>query len=213
MSAEFLRLQIECVSKTYGARRVLRSVSAELHAGDILLVTGRNGAGKSTLLRIIAGLLRPSEGAVHFWRDGVLLSSERRRHAFGYVGADVQLYRELTAGEHIDLVARLRGLPDSPTALAAALDRVGLGGRESEPISGYSSGMLQRLRYALALLHRPRVLLLDEPTTNLDQAGVAIASAIIAEIGRQGIVVIATNDPRDMCYGDLQLALDRGDDG
>jgi heme exporter protein A len=213
VSAEGIRLQIDHVGKTYGSRRVLRQVSAELECGDTLLVTGRNGAGKTTLLRIIAGLLRPSEGAIHFWRDGVRYGEEQRRRAFGFVGPYIQLYRELTAREHIELVARLRSLPLQPGASAATLAEFGLAGREDEPIGSYSSGMIQRLRYALALLHRPDVLLLDEPTTNLDDAGVALVGWLVDETARRGIVVLASNDPRDVHFGELVLNLDGPADG
>ena len=91
---------------------------------------------------------------------------------------------------------------------AAALEQVGLGGRDDERIGGFSSGMQQRLRYALALLHRPHLLLLDEPTTNLDAPGIALVEQVIKDAATRGIVVLATNDPRDVQYGDLVLALD-----
>lgn len=208
VSGERIRLRIDQVGKTYGARSVLRSVSAELGCGDVLLVTGRNGAGKSTLLRIIAGLLRPSQGAVELWSDGVLLTVEQRRNVLGFVGPDIHVYRELTAREHVDLLSRLRGLPASAAGEPTVWERVGLAGREDEPVAGFSSGMIQRLRYALALLHQPSLLLLDEPTTNLDAPGIALVDAIIRDAARDGIVVIATNDPRDFVYGELMLPLD-----
>ncbi len=213
MSVDHIRLQIDHVGKTYGTRRVLQSVCADLKDGDILLVTGRNGAGKSTLLRIIAGLLRPSQGAVHIWLDGVAVRGEARRHVLGFVGADVHLYRDMTAREHLRLLARLRGLPMDVSRCAAALEQVGLGGREDDLIAGFSSGMQQRLRYALALLHRPRLLLLDEPTTNLDAPGIAIVEQVIKDAAAGGVVVLATNDPRESQYGTLVLALDEAAGG
>ena len=129
VSADPIRLQIDGVSKTYGSRRVLRRVSAELAGGETLLVTGRNGAGKSTLLRIIAGLLRPSVGAVRFWSGDRPVPDEQRRRQFGFVGPEIRLYRELTASEHLRFVARLRGLPDDRAGEAASLELVGLAGR------------------------------------------------------------------------------------
>ncbi len=93
------------------------------------------------------------------------------------------------------------------------LEFVGLAGREDEPVIGFSSGMLQRLRYALALLHAPSMLLLDEPTTNLDAGGIALVDRVVAQMAGNGIVVIATNDQRDMRYGDLVLPLDETRDG
>ena len=213
VSADPIRLQIDRVSKTYGSRQVLRSVSADLVCGDRLVVTGRNGAGKSTLLRIIAGLLRPTQGAVHFWRGDVPISGEARRHACGFVGPDVRLYRELTAREHLRFVTQVRGLPEDSSVCAALLELVGLAGREDEPVGDYSTGMRQRLQYALAVLHRPQVLLLDEPATNLDEAGIAVVDHIVEQVTCSGIVVIATNDARDMRYGNLVLPLDTTLDG
>ena len=96
---------------------------------------------------------------------------------------------------------------------AAALEQVGLSGREDDLIAGFSSGMQQRLRYALALLHRPRLLLLDEPTTNLDAPGIAIVERVIKDAAAGGVVVLATNDPRDAQYGTLVLALDEAAGG
>ncbi len=206
-------MQIDRVSKSYGARRVLRHVSADLQVGDRLLVTGRNGAGKSTFLRIVAGLLRPSEGAVRFWRDGELLADESRRRAVGFIGPDVRLYRELTAREHLEFVGQLRGLPVDAGVAETALEQVGLAGRADQAVAAFSTGMQQRLRYAVALLHRPCLLLLDEPTTNLDDAGVAMVGRIVAAAAFDGIVVVATNDPRDLHLGELVLALDEQADG
>ena len=213
VTADRVRLQIDRVSKTYGSRRVLRPVSAELRCSDTLLVTGHNGVGKSTLLRIISGLLRQSEGAVQYWQDGVALDAATRRRAFGFVGPDLRLYRELTAREHLEFVGRLRGLPRHSVHIETALEMVGLGGRADLAVSAFSSGMVQRLRYALALMPAPRVLVLDEPTTNLDDEGVKMVGRIVEMVARDGIVVIATNDPRDQRYGELVLALDQPADG
>jgi heme exporter protein A len=202
-----IRLQIDGVSKRYGARRVLHNIAADLSSGDVLLVTGHNGVGKSTLLRILAGLQRPSSGVVSYTSDGIQIEPVAARSIVGMVGPDVHLYRELTAREHIEFIADVRSLKLERVAQHELLASVGLGGRGDELVGGFSSGMQQRLRYALALLHQPTVLLLDEPTTNLDQDGIAIVDRIIAEQRVRGLTVIATNDPRDRKYGDFMLAL------
>jgi heme exporter protein A len=202
-----IRLLIDGVSKRYGARRVLDNIEANLSSGDVLLVTGHNGVGKSTLLRVLAGLQRPSTGIVTYVSSGVEIEPTAARSIIGMVGPDVHLYRELTAREHIEFIADVRSIELDVGAQQAMLTNVGLGGRGDELVGGFSSGMQQRLRYALALLHQPTVLLLDEPTTNLDQAGIAIVDRIIAEQRMRGLTVIATNDPRDRKYGDFVLAL------
>jgi heme exporter protein A len=201
------QLILDDVSKWYNSRRVLYRVAAELTTGDVLLVTGRNGIGKSTLLRLLAGIQQPSSGTIRYSIAGVMYTPPEAHRAIGMVGADIQLYRELTAREHLAFVADVRGLPLSRQSAEATLAEVGLEGRADEFVAGFSSGMLQRLRYALALLHRPPVLLLDEPTTNLDVAGIALVDRVVEAQRRRGITVIATNDRRDLRYGDLVLAL------
>lgn len=199
------RLVIDGVSKRYGGRPVLRDIVAEVQAGDVLLVTGPNGIGKSTLLRLLAGLQQPSDGTIAYELGGTVYDPIEARVALGFVGSDVHLYRELTAHEHLRFVVDVRGLPRE--GVDRALDDVGLAGRGDELVGAFSSGMQQRLRYALALLHGPAVLLLDEPTTNLDAAGIALAARIISEQRSRGITVIATNDDRDRRFGDFVLSL------
>lgn len=204
-----VQLQIDGLSKQYGTRWVLRNIHAELQQGDVLLITGHNGAGKSTLLRLIAGLQRPTSGMVTCTIAGEVFHPSAARSFLAMVGPDVQLYRELTAIEHLDFVNDVRGSAHSDDKQRRLLGRVGLGGSEDSLVGSFSSGMQQRLRYALALMKEPVVLLLDEPTTNLDAAGIALVDTIVAEQRERGITVIATNDRRDRQYGTLQLALDK----
>jgi heme exporter protein A len=207
------RLTIDHISKQYGGRRVLYNIAAEVYTGDVLLITGHNGIGKSTLLRLLAGLQQPSSGAISYVLDGIAHGPADARATIGMVGPDVQLYRELTAREHVAFVNDVRGLGYDSGAQLAALERVGLEQRADDLVANFSSGMMQRLRYALALLAAPTVLLLDEPTTNLDAAGIALVDRIVAEQRERGITVIATNDARDRRYGDLVLALDERERG
>jgi len=203
-----VQLQIDGLSKQYGTRWVLRNIHAELQQGDVLLITGHNGAGKSTLLRLLGGLQRPTSGTVTYTVDNEVFEPSDARSFLALVGPDVQLYRELTAVEHLRFVNEVRDLRQTDGKQRALLQVVGLGGSEDALISSFSSGMQQRLRYALALMVEPAVLLLDEPTTNLDTAGIALVDRVVAEQRQRGITVIATNDRRDRQYGTLQLALD-----
>jgi heme exporter protein A len=204
-----VQLQIDGLSKQYGTRWVLRDIHAELQQGDVLLITGHNGAGKSTLLRLIAGLQRPTSGAVTYTVDSEVFEPSAARAFLAMVGPDVQLYRELTAIEHLRFVNDVRGNRHSDDEQRRLLQNIGLGGSEDALVGSFSSGMQQRLRYALTLMTEPAVLLLDEPTTNLDAAGIALVDRVVAEQRERGITIIATNDRRDRQYGTLQLALDK----
>ncbi len=204
------RLELQGVGKRYGRLHVFRDLVAEVESGQVLVVAGRNGSGKSTLLRIIAGLARPTWGQVLFYRDGRLLSPEERRRQIGLVAVDVSLYGELTGWENLAFFARLHGCPLTPEEGESLLKDVGLAGRGDDLVQNYSSGMRQRLKYACALLHRPALLLLDEPGANLDEAGRAIVEEFIARQRRHGLVVLATNDVREVAYGDVVLRLGGG---
>jgi heme exporter protein A len=204
---EQLALELSDLAAGYGARRVLAGVSLTLRAGETLVVAGQNGSGKSTLLRLLCGLQRPTAGRVTYVVGGRRYRPDEARALVGWVAPDLQLYRELTAIENLEFFASVRGLRRERAELEALLEQVGLGGRGGDLLAAYSSGMAQRLRYAYALLHRPPVLLLDEPTVTLDERGAALVERIVAAQRERGIAVIATNDPRELRYGDYVLRL------
>lgn len=200
-------LSVRGLAKSYGARGLFRDVTFDLTPGDSLVITGRNGSGKSTLLRILCGLIRPSAGSVTF-RVGERPASDRERRAMmGLVAPDLILYDELTALENLHFFARVRGLPRSDEELLALLEDVGLAGRGHDPAGTFSSGMRQRLKYAYALLHRPPILFLDEPTANLDEAGIAFVHRCITRQREGGILIVATNDREELQFGDRILRL------
>jgi heme exporter protein A len=201
------RLTVSGVGAGYGARRVFADISLDLRAGEVLVVCGPNGSGKSSFLRILAGLQRADAGVVAYEHRGARVDPRDAAPLIGWVAPDLNLYRELTARENLRFFAEVRRVPLDDAAIDALLGRVGLGGRGDDRLAAYSSGMAQRLRYAYALLHRPPVLLLDEPTVTLDERGAAVVEAVIAEQRRHGLVVVATNDPRELRFGDLILRL------
>ena len=187
---------------------MLAGVTLTLRRGETLVVAGSNGSGKSTLLRLLCGLQRPTAGDIAYQIGSRRLLPAEARDLVGWVAPDLQLYRELTALENLQFFAEVRGLRRTPAELEALLDRVGLGGRGGDLLAAYSSGMGQRLRYAYALLHHPPVLLLDEPTLTLDERGAAVVERIVHAQRERGMLVIATNDPRELRYGDYVLRLD-----
>jgi heme exporter protein A len=200
-------LRVENLSKRFGSRIVLRNVCAEVQAGETLVVTGHNGSGKSTLLSAIAGLVRTDTGQTRFLMDGRELTVDERRREVGLVAPDLNLYAELTALENLEFFARLRSLPRDAKELQALLERVGLEGRGHDLVGGFSSGMRVRLKYAVALHARPTFLLLDEPTAMLDESGVRLVESVIAEQRQRGVLVLATNDPREERHADLVISM------
>lgn len=200
-------LAIDSVSKSYGARRVLRDVTARAVAGQVLVVAGPNGSGKSTLVKMIARLTRPTDGRVLWKLDGQTLPAADARRVVGMVSPDLTFYDELSAIENLRFFAQVRGLSATPEFVQSLLDRFELGGRGRDLVGAYSSGMKQRLKYAFALMHGPRLLLLDEPTANLDERGVALVYDAIAQARLSKCIVIATNEPEEVRLGDVIIQL------
>jgi len=184
------KLHFENVRRRFGRLSVLQGVSGTVLPGEALLVTGPNGSGKSTLLRCLAGILAPDGGRIDYQEDERALDLAERRLRIGYVAPDLAFYSELTVAENLQFFARLRRV--SPERGFEVLDRLAL--PTDRMVGTLSSGMRQRLRWGWALLHRPRLLLLDEPFQNLDAPGEEGTRALLHEHLEQtpgGLAVIA----------------------
>ncbi len=158
------------LSRSFGRRRVLHDIDLTLDPGEALAVAGPNGAGKSTLLRLLAGLMRPSAGEVRVMGRPVRGNDGDARRAIGLLSHQTLLYDDLTLLENLTFAARLYGIAQARETARAALEQAGLAPRADELPRRLSRGMLQRAAIARALLHGPRLLLLDEPFTALDAA-------------------------------------------
>jgi heme exporter protein A len=202
-----IEVQIDHLAKTYRYRPIFADVCATVQAGETLAITGPNGSGKSTLLRIVCGLTPPTRGQVRLRVDGREVERHERLRYLGLVAPDLALYDELTALENLEFFARVRGLTCDPAALRQRLAQVGLKGRGNDRVGTFSSGMKQRMKFAYALLHEPPVLLLDEPGSNLDEAGRELVARVIAAQRERGVTLLATNDPQEVTYGDRILHL------
>jgi heme exporter protein A len=156
--------------RTFGRLRVLYDIDLTLSPGEALAIAGPNGAGKSTLLRILAGLMRPTAGEVHVLGRPVTANAAEARRAIGLLSHQSLLYDDLTVMENLTFAARLYGLARPADAARTALEAAGLTGRGDDSPRRLSRGLLQRAAIARALVHAPRVLLLDEPFTALDAA-------------------------------------------
>jgi heme exporter protein A len=202
-----VRIVFTELAKRYDMRVVFKSVSGAAEPGGVLVLTGANGSGKSTLMSILCGLLRPSRGSVQYLLDGEELPRSDWRLHIGVVAPAMSVYEELDAMENLQFFARVRGVGDHDRC-RQLLEQVGLDPRRTTPAHGFSTGMLQRLKIAQALLHEPPVLMLDEPGSNLDPSGQEwLADHVRAQAVAGKTVILATNDRREMEWGDHHVRL------
>jgi len=198
-----MKLILENISRSFPGRKVFSNISAVVEKGEILVITGPNGSGKTTLIRIIGSLLPPTSGKVVFNNEDKQFSGSDILRYVGIVAPDLFLYDELTANENIRFFARVSGI--SRGNFDGELAKFGLQGRGDDMVQSYSSGMKQRLKYILALMKQPPLLLLDEPTSNLDEQGKAVIEDVIKK--HVGITVIATNEDSEINYGSRKITL------
>ncbi|NUQ20535.1 MAG: heme ABC exporter ATP-binding protein CcmA [Gemmatimonadaceae bacterium] len=197
------------LTRAFGVRRAVDKVDLAIESGECLALFGPNGAGKTTLLRLFAGLLRPTSGEARV--GGVTLpGGARARATVGLISHQTMLYPALTALENLLFAARLHGVPDARDAALAALERVSMADRAETLVRDLSRGMQQRVTVARALVHRPRVLLLDEPFTGLDDAGSTTLAATLTELAEEGAaLLLVTHDVREGLALATQVAVMR----
>ncbi len=194
MTADFDAVTLHDVSRHYGRRRALSHVTLTIRAGEIVGLLGPNGAGKSTLIGVLATLVTPTSGDIRYGPHAGRLFTAVLRGRIGLLAHELHLYPELTARQNLTFFARLYGL-DGYETVDAALASAGLADRGDDEVSAFSRGMRQRLALERALLHRPRLVLLDEPFTGLDDRAVGIVSDRVRRLAAGGaIVLIATHD-------------------
>jgi heme exporter protein A len=194
VSFDFERVELADVSRHFGRRRAVSRVSLTIHAGDILGLLGPNGAGKSTIIGMLATLVAPTSGAVRYGDRLAKESGAAVRSRIGLLAHELHLYPELTAEQNLEFFARLHGI-DPASVVAHALEAAGLSERGGDEVSGFSRGMRQRLALERALLHRPRIILLDEPFTGLDDRAVTLVAERLRRLAAGGaLIVLATHD-------------------
>jgi heme exporter protein A len=194
VSADFESVQLTDVSRHFGRRRALARVSLTARSGDIIGLLGPNGAGKSTLIGILATLVAPTGGDVAYGDAGTGTAGPALRSRIGLLAHELHLYPELSARQNLTFFAQLYGL-DPAAVVDAALTRAGLADRADDAVAGFSRGMRQRLALERALLHGPRLVLLDEPFTGLDDHAVGVVADRLRRLAADGcIVFVATHD-------------------
>ncbi len=187
-------ITVQGLSKNFGQLRAVDRVSFEVSEGELFGFLGPNGAGKTTTISMVCGLLKPDEGTVRIGDCDLWQDPRRTKRLLGLVPQELALYEELSARENLVFWVGLYGLGHSELRQRSGelLDRVGLAERAREPVSRYSGGMKRRLNLAIGLVHRPKALLLDEPTVGIDPQARNNILDIIRDIARQGTTIIFT---------------------
>ncbi|MGD0610357.1 MAG: ATP-binding cassette domain-containing protein [Anaerolineales bacterium] len=186
-------IRAEGLTKDYGSRRAIENLTFEARQGEVVGFLGPNGAGKTTTLRILTGYMPPTSGSAQVAGYDVVDDSLEVRRRVGYLPETVPLYPDMTVFEYLKFMADLRHIPDSDDLIDETLEMVGMGERADGYIANLSKGMRQRIGLAQALLHKPEVLILDEPTIGLDPAQVVEIRNIIRETGKERTVLLSTH--------------------
>jgi heme exporter protein A len=197
---DFDSVRLVDVSRHFGRRRALSRLSLTASAGDIVGLLGPNGAGKSTLLGLLATLVAPTTGDVRFGDRSAEEIGPPLRRRIGLLAHELHLYSELSARKNLAFFAQLYGL-DPRAVVDAALDRAGLADRADDEVSAFSRGMRQRLALERALLHQPKLVLLDEPFTGLDDQAASVVAERLRRLAAAGCIVVTATHDLDLADG------------
>ncbi len=207
-------VSFERVSKRYGRLLALRNISLAIQPGQFVALLGPNGSGKSTLIKVAAQAAQPTSGEVHFTEVNgeAILSPKEARARIGLVGHNSLTYDDLTAEENLAFFAKLYGVADAVSRIGELLQAVGLGARKGSLVRTFSRGMRQRLSIARALLPLPGLLLLDEPTTGLDQSALSWLTEYLRQLHSGGCTILmSTHGASDvLALATRKINLDAG---
>jgi ABC-2 type transport system ATP-binding protein len=204
-------IKVSGLTKDYGARRAIHNLSFDAQQGEIVGFIGPNGAGKTTTMRILTGYMPPTDGEAIVAGYDVVEESLEVRKRVGYLPETVPLYTDMVVFDYLKFMGELRKIPNVDARVDEVLDMVGLFDRANGYIGNLSKGMRQRVGLAQALLHRPEVLILDEPTIGLDPGQVVEVRELIREIGKERTVLLSThilNEAQNIC--DRVLIINQG---
>jgi heme exporter protein A len=186
------------LNMTFGRRLIFNGINFGYKENGIYGISGPNGSGKSTLVKIIAGLLTASGGKMVHKNSEHEIIPEKLHNYIGFVSPYLVLYEEFSAWENLIYYAKIRGIPFDGDIATDLLKRFLLYDRRDDLIKTYSSGMKQRMKFVFALIHKPWILIFDEPTSNLDEEGKKCVYDIVREQANNAIIIIASNDQTDL---------------
>lgn len=184
---------------------VFKNISYRFESGKRYSLIGPNGSGKSTLLKIISNNIKPTKGRVVYNIDGQTISNDKSYQYYGFIAPYLSIYEELLPLEHIKIISKIRKIPYSTQKGMELLEEFQLEKHYLKPIRFFSSGMKQRMKFLLSILHSPSILFLDEPFSNLDEKGIEIFSRNIDNYTKNGILIIASNDIREIALTNFSI--------
>jgi ABC-2 type transport system ATP-binding protein len=187
-----IALDVEAVSKSFGTTRATDGISLRLRKGEILGLLGPNGAGKSTTMKLILGVIKPDSGTIRVFGKDVVQGGIETKQLVGYVPETPQLYEFLSGVEYLDFVADMYGMSsdDRKERITEFLSALELVGHENQMISGYSQGMKQKIAITAALMHHPKLLILDEALNGLDPRSAKIVKDVVRNLAKEGISIL-----------------------
>ena len=191
-------IQSQNLSKLFGRRLIFKEINFNWSEKGVFGISGPNGSGKSTLVKIIAGLIAASSGKIiHKNSEGEIIPEKLHNH-IGFVSPYLVLYEEFSAWENLKIFSKIRDVEFNEDLIIFYLKKFLLDTRKDDLVKTYSSGMKQRLKFIFALMHSPELLIFDEPTSNLDEEGKKAVYEIVREEGKSRIVIIASNELKDL---------------
>jgi len=202
------KLTLDNVTKLFGRRVVFKDLSFTFGSGSIFGIAGHNGSGKSTLTKIIASIISPTRGKIIHKYDDKVIDPDALLNYMGFLSPYLVLYDEFTAQENVDISFKIRGIEYDRQRVDRLFSELRIDDRRDDLLKTYSSGMKQRMRLIFALLHSPKLILLDEPTSNLDDTGKQTFYELIKNEAKNNLVIIASNEEKDLelCSGILNLS-------
>jgi heme exporter protein A len=198
MSTNQYSIQCESISKNFGRRVIFKNLSFQFNANGVYGISGPNGSGKSTLIKIIAGINSPSTGRINHKDNQKEIIPEKLHNYLGFVSPYLVLYEEFSAWENLEQFAKIRDIEFNKGKIELLLNDFLLFDRKDDLVKTYSSGMKQRMKFIFALMHSPKLILLDEPTSNLDDEGKNTVYKIIKREAEGNIVIVASNEKSDL---------------
>ncbi|MGQ9798895.1 MAG: ABC transporter ATP-binding protein [Ignavibacterium sp.] len=191
-------LEVTQLTKYFGRRLIFSNLNFRFVDNGIYGISGPNGSGKSTLVKILAGIISANKGRVIHSFNGKEIIKENIHNHIGFVSPYLVLYEEFSAEENLLMFAKIRGVEYNKQRVDYLFEKFLLLKRKDDFVKTYSSGMKQRLKFIFALMHSPNLIILDEPTSNLDDEGKNSVYEIIREEGKKNIVLIASNEKNDL---------------